>query len=242
MKKALLGLTLIGFFSLTSFAQGNSWNGENGKGKHGPGWGTGFNGGMAELIDILPREDLSDAEIWGMTYMYEEEKLARDVYITLYKTWKIKIFSNIANSEQRHMNAVALLLNKYEIPLPTDNDKVGFFSNTELQKLYNELVSRGENTPVDAVHVGATIEDLDIFDLKRYLSQADNSDIRTVYQNLMRGSRNHLRAYARHLSKYGVPYEAQYLTQEEVEEIINSPMERGLVDEDGNPIYGNTGW
>jgi hypothetical protein len=242
MKKALLIMIVIGFLTISSFAQGNSWNGGNGKGIHGPGWGIGFNGGMAELINSLPYEDLSDAEIWGMTYMYEEEKLARDVYLTLHKTWKIKILSNIANSEQRHMDALKLLLQKYDIPLPVLNDEVGFFSNSKLQKLYHALVAQGETAPVDAVHVGATIEDLDIFDLKDYLSQADNSDIRTVYQNLMKGSRNHLRAFARHLLKYGVSYEAQYLSQDEVDEIVSSPMERGLVDEDGNPIFGTTGW
>ena len=242
MKKIFLILALIGFLAGSSFAQGNSWNGENGNGNHGPGWGIGFNGGMAELINSLPHEDLSDTEIWGMTYMYEEEKLARDVYLTLHKRWKIKIFSNIANSEQRHMDALRLLHQKYDIPISVENDEVGFFSNTELQKLYLELVALGEKAPVDAVHVGATIEDLDIFDLREYYSQADNADIRTVYQNLMKGSRNHLRAFARHLKKYGVSYEAQYLSQEEVDAIINSPMERGLVDEDGNPIFGNIDW
>ena len=235
-------MTMIGFLALSSFAQGNSWNGGNGKGKHGPGWGIGFNGGMVELINSLPLEDLSEAEVWGMTYMYEEEKLARDVYLTLYESWKIKILSNIANSEQRHMDALKLLLQKYDIPLPVLSDEVGFFSNSELQKLYNELVSQGKKAPVDAVRVGATVEDLDIFDLKDYLAEADNSDIRTVYQNLMKGARNHLRAFVRHLSRYGETYEAQYLSQEEVDEILNSPMERGLVDEDGNPIFGNTGW
>ena len=242
MKKVFLFLVLIGFLVISSFAQGNGWNGENGNGKHGPGWGIGFNGGMAELINSLPYEDLSDAEIWSLTYMYEEEKLARDVYLTLHKSWKIKIFKNIANSEQRHMNALELLLQKYDIPLPIQNDKVGFFSNSKLQQLFHQLVAQGETSPKDAVYVGATIEDLDIYDLKEYYSQADNSDIRTVYQNLMKGSRNHLRAFVRHLNRYGVTYKAQYLSQDEVDEILNSPMERGLVDEDGNPIFGNTGW
>ena len=242
MKKVFLILSLIGFLASSSFAQGNSWNGGNGKGKHGPGWGTGFNGGMAELISNLPYEDLSDEEIWGMTYMYEEEKLARDVYLTLQKSWKIKILGNIANSEQRHMNALKYLLQKYEIPLPVLNDEVGLFSSSKLQKLYNELTAQGKANSKDAVYVGATIEDLDIFDLKEYIAKADNLDIRIVYQNLMKGSRNHLRAFARHLKKYGVSYEAQFLSQNEVDEIVNSPMERGLVDEDGIPIFGNTGW
>lgn len=242
MKKFLLILALIGSLTIPSFAQGNSWNGGNGKGKHGPGSGNGFNGGMAELINSLPYEDLSVEEISGMTYMYEEEKLARDVYLTLYKTWNIKIFSNIANSEQRHMDALKLLLQKYDIPVPSDNDEVGFFSNTKLQQLYHQLVAQGEESPMDAVHVGATIEDLDIFDLEAYLAQADNADISAVYQNLMKGSRNHLRAFVRHLNRYGETYLAQYLTQEQVDEIINSPMERGLVDENGDPVFGNTGW
>ncbi|MCK4932374.1 MAG: DUF2202 domain-containing protein [Candidatus Aminicenantes bacterium] len=242
MKKLLLILALVGSLTIPSFAQGNSWNGGNGKGKHGPGSGNGFNGGMAELINSLPYEDLSNKEILGMTYMYEEEKLARDVYLTLYKTWNIKIFSNIANSEQRHMDALKLLLQKYDIPIPVLNDEVGFFSNTKLQQLYHELVAQGEKSPLDAVYVGATIEDLDISDLEAFLSQADNKDIKTVYQNLMKGSRNHLRAFARHLNKYGESYKAQYLSQDEVDEIINSPMERGLVDENGDPIFGNTGW
>lgn len=242
MKKVLLILTLIGFLTIPSFAQGNSWNGGNGKGNNGPGWGIGFNGGLFDLIDKLPYEELSENEIWSMTYMYEEEKLARDVYLTLHKSWKIKILGNIANSEQRHMNALKHLLQKYEIPLPVLNDEVGFFSNSKLQKLYHELVAQGESAPEDAVYVGATIEDLDIFDLKTYISQADNLDIRTVYQNLMKGSRNHLRAYIRHLKKYGIKYEAQYLSQNEIDEIASSPMERGLVNEDGNPLFGNTGW
>jgi hypothetical protein len=242
MKKAILILTLIGSLAIPSFTQGNSWNGGNGNGKHGPGWGIGFNGGLTQLIDKLPYEELSQNEIWGMTYMYEEEKLARDVYLTLHKSWKIKILSNIANSEQRHMNALKHLLQKYDIPLPVLNDEVGFFSNSKLQKLYHELVAQGESAPEDAVYVGATIEDMDIFDLRDYISQADNLDIRIVYQNLMKGSRNHLRAFVRHLKKYRIRYTAQYLSQVEIDDIVDSPMERGLVDEDGNPLFGNTGW
>ena len=35
---------------------------------------------------------------------------------------------------------------------------------------------------------------------------------------------------------------AQYLTQQEIDDIIYSPMERGILDENGDPLYGNTGW
>ena len=37
------------------------------------------------LVSTHPKEDLSELEIEGLVWMREEEKLARDVYRTLYK-------------------------------------------------------------------------------------------------------------------------------------------------------------
>ena len=42
--------------------------------------------------------------------MREEEKLARDVYLTLYDIWGTPAFNNIASSEQTHMDAVLMLI------------------------------------------------------------------------------------------------------------------------------------
>jgi hypothetical protein len=243
IKKILTILALIGFLIVPTWAQGNGNGGGNGNGNgNGNGPKSGFGGGIAELIASLPYEEVNPEERAGLLYMYEEEKLARDVYLTLQEKWKAQIFQNIAQSEQRHMEAVRRLLEKYSLPLPVDHDTVGYFTNTELQNLYITLTSEGSVSLEKALWMGATIEDLDIFDLIRYLDEADNIDIRTVYQNLMKGSRNHLRAFARQLENRGLNYEAQYLPQDVVDDIINSPMERGMLDENGDPIFGNTGW
>ncbi len=84
---------------------------------------------------------------------------------------------------------------------------------------------------------GATVEELDISDLETVIAEADSKDIQIVYQNLMKGSLNHLRNYIRMLKLYGQNYEPQYLTEEEVNEITDSPMERGVYDENGNPVF-----
>jgi hypothetical protein len=68
------------------------------------------------------------------------------------------------------------------------------------------------------------------------------TDIKTLYQNLMKGSRNHLRSFARQLHSFGLSYTAQYLSQEEVDAIIFSSMERGILDENGDSYFGDTGW
>jgi hypothetical protein len=78
-----------------------------------------------------------------------------------------------------------------------------------------------------ALKVGAEIEDLDIKDLKLLLAETDNKDIQLVYQNLCRGSRNHMRSFNKQLLRSGVSYKAKYISQTELQSIISSPMERG---------------
>jgi len=185
------------------------------------------------LITNLPKQSLSEQEIKDLLHMREEEKLARDVYLTLYDYWRLPIFRNIARSENWHMHMVGLLLKKYGIPDPVEEmgDRVGVFKDPHIQKLYDELVAKGKKSLVDALKVGATIEDLDIYDLERALSETDNKDIRLVYLNLMKGSRNHMRAFVRTLRRFGADYKPQYISQEEFEKIISTPIERGFVTE-----------
>ena len=61
---------------------------------------------------------LSEEEKTDLTFMREEEKLARDTYLTLYEVWDLAIFSNIASSEQTHKEALPTLLKKYNLPDP----------------------------------------------------------------------------------------------------------------------------
>ena len=160
--------------------------------------------------------------------MREEEKLARDVYITLYSKWSVNIFNNISSSEQTHMDAVLLLLKKYNLTDPVGSNAVGVFNNATLQNLYNQLVAQGNNSVLDAYKVGATIEDLDIFDLKNTLLNNDHQDIKLVYDMLTKGSRNHMRSFYKNILNTGGSYTPQYITQAEFDAIINSSMEIGF--------------
>ena len=177
--------------------------------------------------DALPLEELSETELNALYYMVEEEKLARDVYSQLFDVWGMRVFQNISQSEQRHMDAIGALFNRYEIENPATGQETGYFENSELQNLYDVLVESGSTTLIDALYVGATIEDLDIDDLQERIATADNEDLILVFENLMKGSRNHLRAFVSLLEGQGVEYQAQYLTQEEVDAIVASDRERG---------------
>lgn len=190
-------------------------------------------------ISNYPVEELSQEETDSLIYMREEEKLARDVYLALYDIYGQQIFYNIAQSEQTHTEAIKLLLEKYDLEDPVSVDERGVFENQELQALYNSLVEQGSQSLLDALTVGATIEDLDIKDLQVANEQADNQDISAVYDNLEKGSRNHIRSFTRMIERNGGTYQAQYITQEEYEQIIASDMERGT--QYGSQAQGSQG-
>jgi hypothetical protein len=172
-------------------------------------------------------EELTTIEADNLIFMREEEKLARDVYLTMYEAWGLNIFSNIASSEQTHTDAIAEMLEKYKLPDPVVDDRAGIFVNQELSNLYETLVARGYQSSLDALLVGALIEEVDMVDLKRAIEETDNEDIKKLYENLLSGSRNHLRAFVGLIEDQGIVYEAQFLTQEEVDAIVDSPIERG---------------
>jgi len=173
------------------------------------------------------QQTLSAIEAENLVFLREEEKLARDVYLYLFDEWGQWIFENIAASEQKHMDAVKNLLDTYNLADPAAGNAAGVFTDPQLQELYNTLISEGSESNWRALHVGVTIEDMDIFDLQDFLDQTNKTDITRVFENLMKGSRNHLRAFVGQMELLGETYEAQYLDQDEIDAIVNSPRETG---------------
>jgi hypothetical protein len=48
-----------------------------------------------------------------------------------------------------------------------------------------------------------------------------------VYQNLLKGSRNHLRSFVSNLALQGVTYVPQYMSAADYQAIVGTPVERG---------------
>jgi hypothetical protein len=155
--------------------------------------------------------------------MREEEKLARDVYTTLASSSKLPIFRSIARAESQHMRSIEHLVRARGNGPQDLNDATGVFSFPEYQKLYETLVASGARSPLDALTVGAKIEEMDIADLRQMLSQTSDPQVRRVLEHLMNGSHNHLRAFASQLSRQGASYNAEFLSQSDFDEIANAP-------------------
>lgn len=131
-----------------------------------------------------------------MKYLIEEEKLARDVYNYLSVNVTKRKFSNIARSEQTHMNYMAALLLKYKQTNPTTGKAAGVFVNKDIQGLYNTLTKQGSTGILEAMAVGVKIEEVDIALLKELLAKAMPADVKVALDLLLAASYNHLEAFS----------------------------------------------
>lgn len=190
--------------------------------------GGAVSGAWQVTPSAVAAEPLSAAEAASLAFMREEEQLAHDVYVYSAQLWTLlPIFDRIADSEASHVAAVQSLLDRYGLPDPLAGLPEGSFSTAEFQALYDEGVASSRIGLVDALKVGLQIEELDIRDIEAQKALVDNADILRVYDQLLRGSRNHLRAYWQALLLQGGSYVPQYISQEAFDAIVAAPRETG---------------
>jgi hypothetical protein len=222
---ALAAVLILGA-GACSTGEGSGGGGGGGASQVGADGATQIQGSALQAqIDALPKATLTDAERAGLLQMREEEKLAHDVYVALNDKFDLQVFTNISSAEQTHTDAVGALLDRYGLADPSAGNPAGQFTSPELQALYATLVAEGSASEVAALTVGATIEDLDIADLQALATATP--DISLVYSNLERGSRNHLRAFVKQLTKSGTAYSPTNITQDAFDAIIAGAVERG---------------
>jgi hypothetical protein len=165
---------------------------------------------------------LSEPESQELLFIWEEEKMARDLYTALYEKHSDIIFSDLARSEQSHMDQARAIIEEYGLDAPEKpgKDEQGVFENQTLQKIYNELLARGNASHEDALKAAATFEEISIIDLKKELNTTQTQDAIVMYQGLLAGSEKHLRSYVSDLYSLKIKYDPKYLERGEFESIV----------------------
>lgn len=143
--------------------------------------------------------ELTDTEQANILYLFEEEKLAHDIYAQMHTSYGAYVFNNISDSEQRHMDSVARLIFKYKLDDTVVNNGLGIFTNEDIQAKYNSLLEKGNSNLTSALEAGVEIEKMDIADIQRMLGDTNKVDIERALNNLLDGSYNHLDAFETHL-------------------------------------------
>ena len=196
-------------------------------GVDGNGTSTFNSDNLSAQLSTLPLSPLSTAEADNLAFMREEEQLAHDVYAVSATLWSPPVFANITASEATHSAAVKALLDRYQLADPLAGLSIGTFKTPAFQTLYSAFVATSRVSLIEALKVGAQIEELDMRDITVQKAGIDNADILMVYDNLLRGSRNHLRAFMKVLTQQGGTYVPQYISQAEFDAIVNSAVETG---------------
>ncbi len=184
-----------------------------------------------------------------LTFMREEEKLARDVYLSFADMYpNAGVFANIAmGSEQTHTDTMRDKLNQFNLPDPNPNtnnlpSSLGVFTGADYGSYFTEkfnfLVDWGSNSELDALYAGAFIEELDMNDIVQCptavqelknigandcgLNYTNQRALKNSYSSLLDGSESHLRSYVGQIEAIiGVGnYQAQYLPQATVDTIL----------------------
>ena len=164
---------------------------------------------------------LTSREKEGLIFIWEEEKVARDLYASLHEKNNLSIFMDLMRSEQSHMDQAKAIIDQYGLSTPGE-DEPGAFQNQTLQEIYDRLLREGLPSDEDALRGSAEYEEISIRDLERELAATEKEDIRVVYQGLLAGSRKHLRSYVAELHDQGIEYAPRYLDKASFEEIVKA--------------------
>ncbi|MES9939178.1 MAG: DUF2202 domain-containing protein [Candidatus Thiodiazotropha sp. 6PLUC2] len=200
-------------------------------------------GGGAGMQQQTANLDFNEAT--HLIFMREEEKLARDVYTMLGMMYPNSVvFGRIDDSEQVHTDRVRQTLEAYGVEDPNTNDNLGIFTGESYGEYftdkYDALISQASSSELNALYVGALIEELDMLDIQRCpdvileqdngidsdaecgLVYTDQPDVENLYESLLRGSANHLRGYVRAIEAVigEGAYAPQLLSQADLDEIL----------------------
>ena len=164
--------------------------------------GKGANRGGGTSTTTTTSTSMTEEKKDMLLFIYQEEKVARDVYNTLGIIYPNQnTFATIQGSEQKHMDKAQGLCETYGVDISNVNEAaVGEFVVPVLQELYDTLVAQGRKSELDALKVGEFVELTDIDDLE-HAEIGMPSDVVNVYENLKAGSYNHLDAFRNAISK-----------------------------------------
>jgi len=176
----------------------------------------------------FPFERLSDQEEKGIRFIREEEKVAMDYYNSMSTLLSSDELQRVAQSEQTHFNVSALPFNKYSISDPTEGMGAGKYASQSLQAHYNELVTEGSQSLMEAYVAGAKLQEANLVTIQNQLDRvANNRDLRNIYSQLRIATRNHLRIMVRSAQANGGNYTALFLDAAEFQDIMSSGYEGG---------------
>jgi hypothetical protein len=179
MRIMMIALVLLAGLTAASFAQG------------GPGRGAGRGQGGCWRLAFDASMDSSELIAGKLAAAIDDEYHARALYnAALDQFGDVRPFSNIVEAEQRHIDMLTKLYEKYGLELPEDSYPDADFTFA---------------SPVDAAEAALDAEQANAALYDELLADVADTDVITVFENLQWASRErHLPALENFLDNGGV--------------------------------------
>jgi len=151
-------------------------------------------------LSTYNQDALSTEQKYSLAHMWNEERLAYDIYQNLNKLYPTKQLENISTkSETMHIELVENLVEWYDINVTNLGDYTIHYSKSELeamgsgvygipaiQDLYDALYQEGSASQIDALKVGCKVEVVDVDDLDKYILEAQTNQALIDTFNILR--------------------------------------------------------
>jgi hypothetical protein len=189
----------------------------------GPGNGPrdGCNGACDVQEESTAPLTLSASAQAALRFQVDEERMAGELYQVFGAKQDAQPFKNIPRAEARHRQLLENLATRAGLA-PAKTTTAGRFETPAVQARYDALLARGQTSLIEALKVGALVEEQDIADLRVLAAATDSPELKSAVTALEQGSRHHLNAFVRNLRARGIDYAAQVLTPAEVAEITTA--------------------
>lgn len=153
--------------------------------------------------------------------IYQEEKLAYDLYGEFYERWSLNVFNAVQQREAKHVWCVEKIMDNYGFK-HTANINTGTYQDKEVQKIYDELTVKGCISDLSALEAAAFIKEKHISQLRsRIQLQSDGYIIKVIFL-IEKAAQSHLIAFVKSIRLSGSDYKPVFLSDDEFSNIMNS--------------------
>jgi len=154
-------------------------------------------------------------------YLHDQEKLALDLNWTFSWKWDEPIFLSLGASERRHMDELYALMEVYGLEPLVNTRSEAVYGADDHEKAWNQLHTRGSTSLLEAYLATAYVEEWNITEIRAIISSADEQSLIDTLSRLLAGAEKHLRMLVSHVNGLGHDYQAQMLSQSDVDNICS---------------------
>lgn len=153
--------------------------------------------------------------------LYQEEKLAYDLYGEFYERWSLGVFNKVQQREAKHVWCVERIMDNYGFDYNT-NTNSGIYPDKDIQRMYDDLTVKGCISDLAALEAAAYIKEKHISQLRERIRYQEDEYVVKVIFLMESAAQSHLRAFVKSIRLSGSDYSPVFLTDDEFSNVMDS--------------------